>query len=111
MITNITNTPAFASKNSQIIKIVDNTFKKLAHNRLSQNRTYFATAPDNVDIFVSESKLGKQAEISLSNGKFNNKSYAKFTMKRSSEGEVEIIPEDEKMNKSEVLKILARYFG
>jgi hypothetical protein len=107
----VTSVEGFTKNNKQVGQIVDSVFKNLTHEKLQKNnRTYYATAEDCVDIFVRESKFGKQAKVSLSNGVFNESYFANFIVNKKANGVGEIIPEDEKMSLRNAVKILSRYF-
>lgn len=73
------------SKNLKLDKVIDNVFEKLAENRSKGALgNYFARlAKKNVDVCINETSLGKEANISLNNGKFvNGKDYVNLTVSR-----------------------------
>lgn len=125
MITGITNTPnftqqkfynnniAFTADPKRVSKItnavVNEAFKKLAQNR-QQNQLgqVLSTANNNVNICLREVKFGKIAELFLSNGKFDGKDYAIFTLKRGSRAS-EIIPETQDMSKRRAQNTVKKY--
>lgn len=111
MISKVTSANVLTANEKQVNKIVDSVFSNLTHGRLPKNkRTYYATAEDHVDIFVRESKVGKEAKVTLHNGVFNDKYFANFIVSKDIKGKGEIIPEDEKMTLRKAIKILSRYF-
>ena len=122
MITGITNTPTFSARNNNVTftaapkrvskitnTVVNEAFKKLAQNRpQNQLGQILATAKNNVNICLREIKFGKVAELILSNGKFDGKDYAIFTLKRGARAS-EIVPETQEMSKRRAQSTVKKY--
>lgn len=108
------DTVNFTAKNKvlPIETLVSRAFSKLAKNRNGSNLGMFmATSPkSHVNIFLQETKFGKEAKLSLTNGIFGDKSYANFNIKKSQFGKkVDIFPADEDMSANEAVKLVHTY--
>ena len=125
MITGITNTPKVsycqnysqnnitftaAQRVSKVTNsIVNEAFKQIAQNRAQDKLgQVLSTAKNNVNVCLREISFGKLAELILSNGKFDGKDYAIFTLKRN-EKISEIIPETQEMSKRRAQNIVKKY--
>lgn len=104
------DTVSFTSnKVNTIEEVVHKAFSKLAENRKNNGLgTYLATS-DKVNIFLQETKFGKEAKLTLTDGIFGNKSYANFNITRVAGKSVKIIPADEDMPQSEANKFVVTY--
>lgn len=104
------DTVSFTSnKVNTIEEVVHKAFSKLAQNRKNNGLgTYLATS-DKVNIFLQETKFGKEAKLTLTDGIFGDKSYANFNITRVAGKSVKITPADEDMPQSEARKLVAAY--
>jgi len=84
-------------------------FVKLSATRTSENLgTYMATTK-NADVYLRETKLGKEAQLTLSNGVFGDKSYMNFVIEREAGKAPKITSSDETMSSKEAAKIVETY--
>ena len=100
---------SFTSKNKEIEEVVKNAFRKLAQNRKADKLGTYMTTAGNANVFLQETKLSKEAKLSLSDGIFGNKSYANFYIKKSLGKPVEITSLDEDLSKTEAKKMVLTY--
>lgn len=80
-----TDTVSFTSSSKQVEDVIKLAFDKL--NKVRKNgqlATYFGTTQNNVNVTLRETDYGKAAVLTLTNGKFGNKTFANFELKRSS---------------------------
>ena len=64
---------------------------------------------DKVNIFLQETKFGKEAKLTLTDGIFGNKSYANFNISRSAGKSVKITSADEDMSAKEAKSMVKIY--
>ena len=84
-------------------------FEKLSTTRTSNDLgTYMATTK-NADVYLRETKLGKKAQLTLSNGVFGDKSYMNFIIERESGKVPKITSSDETVSSKEAAKIVQTY--
>lgn len=103
------DTVSFTSKGNSIEEVVHRAFNKLAQNRKNNGLgTYLATS-DKVNIFLQETKFGKEAKLTLTDGIFGNKSYANFNISRSAGKPVKITSADEDMSAKEAKSMVKIY--
>lgn len=103
------DTVSFTSKVNTIDEVVHRAFSKLAQNRKNNGLgTYLATS-DKVNIFLQETKLGKEAKLTLTDGIFGDKSYANFNISRSIGKRAKITPADEDMSIKEAKSMVKAY--
>ncbi|MFQ8627031.1 MAG: hypothetical protein ACLSA2_11565 [Candidatus Gastranaerophilaceae bacterium] len=96
-------------KNNSLNQIVSDMFVKLSATRTSENLgTYMATTK-NADVYLRETKLGKEAQLTLSNGVFGDKSYMNFVIEREAGKAPKITSSDETMSSKEAAKIVETY--
>lgn len=92
-----------------LVHIVSNMFEKLSTTRTSNDLgTYMATTK-NADVYLRETKLGKKAQLTLSNGVFGDKSYMNFIIERESGKVPKITSSDETVSSKEAAKIVQTY--
>lgn len=97
-----------ANKNDMTLShIINNIFEKFSTNK----GTYIATSDKGVDIFARETKLGKEASLTLSNGLFEGKSYINFTLKRSINENPKVLSADNDLSEEEAGKYIQTYLG
>lgn len=85
-----TDTITFTSS-KEINKLADVIFTKIAKNRQGNNLGYYlATNDRKVNIHISETKFGKEAIVSLTNGKFKNKDYTIIQINKDSLSSVRV---------------------
>lgn len=103
------DTVSFSSKVNSVDEVVRNAFSKLAQNRKNNNLgTYLATS-NKVNIFLQETKFGKEAKLTLSDGIFGNKSYINFNIKKVAGKPAEITAADEDMSAKEARSMVKIY--
>ena len=90
-------------------QIVSDIFVKLSKTRSDKNLGTYMTTTKNADVFLRETKLGKEAQLSLSNGVFGDKSYMNFVIKREAGKAPKITSSDETMSSKEAAKIVETY--
>lgn len=96
-------------KNNSLNQIVSDMFVKLSATRTSENLgTYMATTK-NADVYLRETKLGKEAQLTLSNGVFGDKSYMNFMIERAAGKTPKITSSDESVSSKEAEKIVQTY--
>lgn len=90
------DTVSFTSSHKQVEDIMALAFDKL--NKVRKNgqlATYFGTTKNNVNIAIRETVYGKEAELTLSDGKFGGNSFANFELKRNSQKPAQILSENQ----------------
>ena len=91
---------------------VQNAFIKLSQNRFKNNLGTYMTTTKNADIFLRETKFGKRAELTLSNGIFQNgKSFMNFVIERVAGKNAKITSADDSMPVKEAEKIVTTYLS
>lgn len=90
-------------------QIVSDIFVKLSKTRSDKNLGTYMTTTKNADVFLRETKLGKEAQLSLSNGVFGDKSYMNFVIERETGKAPKITSSDETMSSKEAAKIVETY--
>lgn len=95
-----------AKKVKTVEEVIKGAFKKLAQN----NGQYMSTSGD-VNIFLQETKLAKEAKLTLSNGIFEGKSYVNFLLKKSSNTKPHVEPLDADLSVQEANKYVQTYLG
>lgn len=103
------DTVSFSSKENTVEKLVTKAFGKLAQNRRGDQLGTYMAKTDKVNIFLQETKFGKEAKLTLTNGIFGNKSYVNFNIKRSAGKPVEVASLDEEMPVNEAKKFVQTY--
>lgn len=103
------DTVSFSSKENTVEKLVTKAFGKLAQNRRGEQLGTYMAKTDKVNIFLQETKFGKEAKLTLTNGIFGNKSYVNFNIKRSAGKPVEVASLDEEMPVNEAKKFVQTY--
>ena len=103
------DTVSFTSKGNSIDKIVHRAFSKLAKNRKNNGLGSYLATSNNVNIFLQETKFGKEAKLTLTDGKFGDKSYANFNISRVAGKPVKITPADEDMSIKEAKSMVKTY--
>ena len=103
------DTVSFSSKENTVEKLVTKAFGKLAQNRRGEQLGTYMAKTDKVNIFLQETKFGKEAKLTLTNGIFGNKSYVNFNIKRSAGKPVEVASLDEEMPVNEAKKFVKNY--
>ena len=103
------DTVSFSSKENTVEKLVTKAFWKLAQNRRGDQLGTYMAKTDKVNIFLQETKFGKEAKLTLTNGIFGNKSYVNFNIKRSAGKPVEVASLDEEMPVNEAKKFVQTY--
>ena len=94
-----------------ISEVVNMAFKKLNSSKykaLNKYKLYASTVGD-VNLFIQEKVVGKEARLTLSNGDFNGHSFVNFDLKRSSNSEPKILPFNNEMEPSEAAKLINLY--
>lgn len=103
------DTVSFTSKVNSIDEIVHKAFNKLAQNRKNNGLGMYLTTSNRVNIFLQETKLGKEAKLTLTDGIFGDKSYANFNISRSIGKHAKITPADEDMPIKEAKSMVKTY--
>lgn len=62
------DTVSFSSKVNSIDEVVHKAFNKLAQNRKNNGLGTYLTTSNRVNIFLQETKLGKEAKLTLTDG-------------------------------------------
>lgn len=102
------DTVTFSSK--QPFDVINNAFAKLAKNRKVENGLgLYMGKTDKVNIYLQETKFGKEAKLSLTEGVFGDKSYASFNIKRILGKPVEITAIDNDMPANDAKKLVETY--
>lgn len=100
---------SFSSKENTVEQLVTKAFGKLAQNRRGEQLGTYMAKTDKVNIFLQETKFGKEAKLTLTNGIFGNKSYINFNIKRSAGKPVEVASLDEEIPPNEAKKFVQTY--
>lgn len=103
------DTVSFSSKENTVEKLVTKAFGKLVQNRRGEQLGTYMTKTDKADIFLQETKFGKEAKLTLTNGIFGNKSYVNFNIKRATGKPVDISSLDDDMSSNEAKKLVETY--
>ena len=115
-----TNANSFGSKkkltkilNSEPVNsAVQNAFTKLSQNRFKNNLGTYMTTTKNADIFLRETKFGKQAELTLSNGIFQGgRSFMNFVIEKTAGKNAKITSADGSMPVKEAEKMVTTYLS
>lgn len=104
-----TDTVSFTSKVNSIDEVVHKAFNKLAQNRKNNGLGTYLTTSNRVNIFLQETKLGKEAKLTLTDGIFGDKSYANFNISRSIGKHAKITPVDGDMSVKEAKSMVTAY--
>ncbi len=104
-----TDTVSFTSKVNSIDEVVHKAFNKLAQNRKNNGLGTYLTTSNRVNIFLQETKLGKEAKLTLTDGIFGDKSYANFNISRSIGKHAKITPADGDMSVKEAKSMVTAY--
>lgn len=104
---------SFSGNNAQrlISEVVDTAFSKLGIYQMKANNNLkiYGSRAGEVNVFIQEKVLGKEARLTLSNGDFNGRSFLNFDLKRSSNAKSRIIPVDAEMSSDEAAKLIKLY--
>lgn len=103
------DTVSFSSKVNSIDEVVHKAFNKLAQNRKNNGLGTYLTTSNRVNIFLQETKLGKEAKLTLTDGIFGDKSYANFNISRSIGKHAKITPADGDMSVKEAKSMVVAY--
>ncbi len=104
------DTVSFTANTKQMNEVMSLVFEKLSQSRQGQNsRTFIGTTKDNVDVFIRETKFGKNAELTLSNGNFGNKNFAIFELKRALGATSQIISLDTNKEAPQAVKMIKKH--
>lgn len=103
------DTVSFTSKANSIDEVVHKAFNKLAQNRKNNGLGTYLTTSNRVNIFLQETKLGKEAKLTLTDGIFGDKSYANFNISRSIGKHAKITPADGDMSVKEAKSMVTAY--
>lgn len=103
------DTVSFTSGEKTVEHLVTKAFVKLAENRKGEQLGTYMAKTDKVNIFLQETKFGKEAKLTLTNGIFGNKSYVNFNIKRASGKPVEVTSLDEDISSNEAKKFVQTY--
>lgn len=95
-----------ANKMKTVEEVIKSAFKKLAKNK----GEYMSTSGD-VNIYLQETKLGKEAQLTLSNGIFEGKSYVNFLLKKSINEKPHVEPLDTDLSIQEANKYVQTYLN
>ena len=108
-----TDVVSFSGKSTQrIIKdVVENAFNKLGTCSINTKNglKIFGSKAGEVNIFIQEKVLGKEARLTLSNGDFNGRSFLNFDLKRTLNRNSQISPVDSEMEPLEAAKLIKLY--
>lgn len=104
-----TDTVSFTSKENTLEQLVTKAFGKLAQNRRGEQLGSYMANTDKVNIFLQETKFGKEAKLTLTNGIFGNKSYVNFNIKRALGKPSEISSLDDEVSSTEARKLVQTY--
>lgn len=103
------DTVSFTSKENTIEQLVTKAFGKLAQTRRGEQLGTYMAKTDKVNIFLQETKFGKEAKLTLTNGIFGNKSYVNFNIKRAFGKPIEISSLDDDVSSTEARKLVQTY--
>ena len=81
----------------------------MAQNRRGEQLGSYMAKTDKVNIFLQETKFGKEAKLTLTNGIFGNKSYVNFNIKRAFGKPLEISSLDDEVSSTEARKLVQTY--
>ncbi len=103
------DTVSFTSQNDSVEKVVSNAFKKLARNRKGEQLGTFMAKSNMVNIFLQETKFGKEAKLTLSDGIFGSKSFINLDIKRTMGEPVNITSCDDQISSDDAEKLVFKY--
>ena len=107
------DTVSFSGKTSEqiISDVVNKAFDKLNKSNYKTKNKFkmFASTVGDVNLFIQETVLGKEARFTLSNGNFNGQSFVNFDLRRSLNSPSEISSYDLKISSLDAAKLINNY--